>query len=121
MGRNTSVSLGTHFASFIDVQVQGGRYGTASDVVRAGLRLLEEHEAKMKRVPEFKTDAEAEAFLEQDLSGLDFKQFKPMRFEIAQKDATLGPIPARAGQPGQRSSSECDPSRARIRRSGSSR
>ncbi|WP_222116175.1 CopG family antitoxin [Extensimonas perlucida] len=43
----------------------------------------------MKRVPEFKTDAEAEAFLEQDLSGLDFKQCKPMRFEIAQKDAAL--------------------------------
>lgn len=43
----------------------------------------------MKQVPEFKTDAEVEAFLEQDLSGLDFKQFKPMRFEIAQKDAAL--------------------------------
>jgi antitoxin ParD1/3/4 len=48
MNRNTSVSLGTHFTSFIDSQVQGGRYGTASDVVRAGLRLLEEHEAKVK-------------------------------------------------------------------------
>ena len=48
MGRNTSVSLGTHFATFIDTQVQGGRYGTATDVVRAGLRLLEEHEAKVK-------------------------------------------------------------------------
>ena len=43
----------------------------------------------MKRVPEFKTDAEAEAFLEQDLSGVDFKQFKPMRFEVAQKEAAL--------------------------------
>jgi len=43
----------------------------------------------MKRVPEFKTDAEAEAFLEQDLSALDFKQFKPMRFEVAKKEATL--------------------------------
>ena len=41
----------------------------------------------MKRVPELKTDAEAEAFLEQDLSNLDFKQFKPMRFEIAKKEA----------------------------------
>ncbi|MDD5002047.1 MAG: BrnA antitoxin family protein [Thiomonas arsenitoxydans] len=43
----------------------------------------------MKRVPEFKSDAEAEAFLEQDLSGLDFKQFKPMRFEVAKKEAAL--------------------------------
>jgi predicted DNA binding CopG/RHH family protein len=43
----------------------------------------------MKKVPKFNTDAEAEAFLEQDLSGLDFKQFKPMRFEIAPKDAAL--------------------------------
>ena len=48
MRQNTSVALGQHFTSFIDAQVQGGRYGTASDVVRAGLRLLEEHEAKVK-------------------------------------------------------------------------
>lgn len=43
----------------------------------------------MKRVPEFKTDDEAEEFLEQDLSGLDFKQFKPMRFEVVKKEAAL--------------------------------
>lgn len=48
MARNTSISLGDHFASFIDTQVQGGRYGSASDVVRAGLRLLEEHEGKVR-------------------------------------------------------------------------
>lgn len=52
MSRNTSVALGQHFTSFIDAQVQGGRYGTASDVVRAGLRLLEEHEAKVKALQE---------------------------------------------------------------------
>jgi antitoxin ParD1/3/4 len=48
MSRNTSVALGEHFVSFIDLQLQGGRYSTASDVVRAGLRLLEEHETKVK-------------------------------------------------------------------------
>lgn len=48
MPRNTSISLGDHFASFIDQQVAHGRYGSASDVVRAGLRLLEEHEMKVK-------------------------------------------------------------------------
>jgi antitoxin ParD1/3/4 len=48
MPKNTSISLGDHFASFIDQQVQGGRYGSASDVVRAGLRLLEENEAKLQ-------------------------------------------------------------------------
>ena len=48
MARNTSMSLGDHFTGFIDSQVQAGRYGSASDVVRAGLRMLEEHEAKVK-------------------------------------------------------------------------
>ncbi len=48
MARNTSMSLGDHFAHFIDRQVEAGRYGSASDVVRAGLRLLEEHEARVK-------------------------------------------------------------------------
>ena len=47
MPRNTSVTLGAHFLDFIGEQVKTGRYGSASDVVRAGLRLLEEHETKV--------------------------------------------------------------------------
>ncbi len=47
MSKNTSFSLGEHFTDFIEAQVATGRYGSASDVVRAGLRLLEEHDAKL--------------------------------------------------------------------------
>jgi antitoxin ParD1/3/4 len=45
--KNTSVSLGDHFAEFIEEQVARGRFSSASDVVRAGLRLLEEREARL--------------------------------------------------------------------------
>lgn len=47
MTRTTSVALGDHFSEFIAEQVAAGRYASASDVVRSGLRLLEEREAQM--------------------------------------------------------------------------
>lgn len=42
-----------------------------------------------KTVPESKADEDLEAFLEQDLSDLDFGQFKPARFELRHKDARV--------------------------------
>jgi antitoxin ParD1/3/4 len=47
MGRNTSVSLGNYFESFVDNRVSEGRFKNASEVIRAGLRLLEEEESKI--------------------------------------------------------------------------
>ena len=47
MGRNTSISLGTHFEDFVGQKVSAGRFKNASEVIRAGLRLLEEEEIKI--------------------------------------------------------------------------
>lgn len=47
MVMNTSISLDDHFASFLSEQVESGRYQTASEVIRAGLRLLEERKAHL--------------------------------------------------------------------------
>ena len=47
MGRNTSVSLGNYFEDFVDNKISKGRYKNASEVIRAGLRLLEEEESKI--------------------------------------------------------------------------
>lgn len=71
MPRNTSISLGDHFTRFIDQRIASGRYSSASDVVRAGLRLLEEHETRV--------DALREALIEGERSGtatpFDFDAF----------------------------------------------
>jgi antitoxin ParD1/3/4 len=47
MAQNTSISLDQHFIDFLAREVDSGRYRSASEVVRAGLRLLEDHETQL--------------------------------------------------------------------------
>jgi antitoxin ParD1/3/4 len=81
MSKNTSFSVGEHFSGFIEAQVNEGRYSSASDVVRAGLRLLEEQEAKLAAL--------RAALIEGEQSGpstpFDFEAF------IARKRASQAP------------------------------
>lgn len=52
MTKNTSISLGDHFNQFVEQQVASGRFASTSEVIRAGLRLLEDHEAKLEKLRE---------------------------------------------------------------------
>jgi antitoxin ParD1/3/4 len=47
MAKSTSFTLGDHFVEFVESKVAEGRYASASDVVRAGLRLLEDEETRL--------------------------------------------------------------------------
>jgi antitoxin ParD1/3/4 len=48
MGKQTTVPIGDYYADFIEKQVAQGRFDSASDVVTAGLRLLEEQEVRLE-------------------------------------------------------------------------
>jgi antitoxin ParD1/3/4 len=50
MGKNTSISLGSHFENFIASEVTSGKYNSASEVVRSALRLLESEERKLNEL-----------------------------------------------------------------------
>ncbi len=50
MGKNTSISLGSHFEDFINSAIASGKYSSASEVVRSALRLLESEEQKLNEL-----------------------------------------------------------------------
>lgn len=50
MSRNTSILLGNHFDSFINKQIKTGKFSSASEVVRAALRMFEDEEIQKTRL-----------------------------------------------------------------------
>jgi antitoxin ParD1/3/4 len=67
MSRNTSISLGDRFVA---EQVRQGRYASASEVVRAGLRLLEDLEVRREALRKMLIDGESSGFVDYSFEGL---------------------------------------------------
>ncbi|MEZ9127925.1 type II toxin-antitoxin system ParD family antitoxin [Vibrio splendidus] len=67
MARNTSITLGEHFDGFIASQIQSGRYGSASEVIRSALRLLETQETKMNTLRQLLVEGENSGIADYEL------------------------------------------------------
>ncbi|NDW22911.1 type II toxin-antitoxin system ParD family antitoxin [Alteromonas hispanica] len=70
MAKNTSITLGDHFDGFIASQIQTGRYGSASEVIRAALRMLETQETKLNTLHQLLVAGEESGEAEYDLENL---------------------------------------------------
>jgi antitoxin ParD1/3/4 len=86
MPRNTSVTLGEHFERFIARQIKAGRFESKSEVVRAAMRLLEEHEKKVATLRRALIDGEGSG------EPVPFVMADVLR--EARKEAGLNPVDA---------------------------
>lgn len=77
MSKNTSVSLGDHFDEFISVKLKSGRFGSASEIIRAGLRLLEDNELKLELLRKELDKGENSGFGEYDYNSFVAELDKP--------------------------------------------
>jgi antitoxin ParD1/3/4 len=68
--KNTSVTIGAHFEQFIAKQINDGRFGSTSETVRAGLRLLEERELKLAAIQKALIEGEESGRADYSLKGL---------------------------------------------------
>jgi len=70
MPKNTSMTLGDHFDGFIAQQIADGRYASASEVVRAGLRMLEANEQKLSALRRLLEEGEKSGIAEYSYENL---------------------------------------------------
>jgi antitoxin ParD1/3/4 len=70
MQKNTSVTLGKHYEAFIASQIELGQFSSASEAIRAGLRLLEEKNIKMAVLRRALVDGENSGYVDYSIAEL---------------------------------------------------
>ncbi len=87
MARNTSVTLGEHFTSFVSNKIAEGRFESASEAVRAGLRLLEAEETRLEML---------KAAIQEGVdSGISQRTPEEVRSNVKKRMANRGRLPAK--------------------------
>ncbi len=81
MGKNTSVSLGSYFDNFISSLLLSGRYKNVSEVIRTGLRLLEEEENRLEALKKAINDGIESGIAENFDPDLHLKELKAEKEE----------------------------------------
>lgn len=71
MQKNTSITFGKHFDNFVAKQIQDGRYASASEAIRSGLRLLEERELKISSLQQALIEGETSGTADYSLKKTD--------------------------------------------------
>ena len=70
MQKNINITLGKHFEEFIALQIRNGQFSSASEIIRAGLRLLEEKELKLDMLRQALNEGEKSGFVQYSFDNL---------------------------------------------------
>ena len=73
MAKNTSITIGEHFDKFITSQIKSGRFSSASEVVREGLRALEDRETRLMLMRRELAEGEQQALNGEFIQGFSYE------------------------------------------------